>query len=52
MSSHKLPLGLVLEKATIVLLLLVNRLLLLRYVLVICHRAQDHRYSVESLRGN
>ena len=37
MSTDKLPFGLVLKKATIVLLLLVYRLLLLRYVLVVCH---------------
>jgi hypothetical protein len=37
MSSHKLPFGLVLHEAAIVSLLLVYRLLLLRYVLVVSH---------------
>ena len=37
MSSYKLPFGLVVKEATIVLLLLIHRLLLLRYVLVVCH---------------
>ena len=52
MPSHKLPFGLVLQETAIVLLLLVHRLLLLRYVLVVCHRAQAHRYSAESPKGN
>ena len=38
MSSYKLPFGLVLHEATILLLLLVHRLLLLRYVLVVSHK--------------
>ena len=37
MSSYKLPFGLVLQEAAIVLLLLVYRLLLLGYVLVVSH---------------
>ena len=37
MSSHKLPFWLVFKETTILLLLLVYRLLLLRYVLVVCH---------------
>ena len=37
MSSHKLPFGLIFEGASVILLLLVNRLLLLGYVLVVCH---------------
>ena len=37
MSTDKLPFGLIFEKAAIVLLLLIYRLLLLRYVLVVCH---------------
>ena len=52
MSSHKLPFGLVLQETAIVLLLLVNRMLLLRYVLVVCHCAKNHRYSAESPKGN
>ena len=43
MSSYKLPFGLVLKKATIILLLLVYRLLLLRYVLVVCHNITQIR---------
>ena len=38
MSSYKLPFGLVLKEATIIRLFLINRLLLLRYVFVVCHR--------------
>ena len=37
MSTDKLPFGLVLQETAIVLLLLVYRLLLLRYVLVVSH---------------
>ena len=39
MSTDKLPFGLVLQETAIVLLLLVNRLLLLRYVLVVAHQS-------------
>ena len=35
--TDKLPFGLIFEKTAIVLLLLVYRLLLLGYVLVVCH---------------
>ena len=42
MSSHELPFGLIFEEATIVLLLLVYRLLLLRYVLVVSHNKVIH----------
>ena len=38
MSSYKLSFGLVLHEATIVLLLLVHRLLLQRYVFFVCHK--------------
>ena len=37
MPSYKLPFGLVLQETAIVLLLLIHRLLLLRYVFVVCH---------------
>ena len=37
MSSYKLPFGLILKEATIIRLLLIYRLLLLRYVLIVCH---------------
>ena len=37
MPSYKLPFGLVLQETAIVLLLLVDCLLLLCYVLVVCH---------------
>ena len=37
MSTDKLPFGLVLKKTAILLLLLVDCLLLLCYVLVVCH---------------
>ena len=37
MSSYKLPFWLVFKETAIVLLFLVYRLLLLRYVLVVCH---------------
>ena len=37
MSSHELPFGLIFEEATIIRLFLINRLLLLRYVLVVSH---------------
>ena len=40
MSSHKLSFGLVGEKAAVFLLLLIYRLLLLRYVLVVCHSVE------------
>ena len=39
MSSYKLPFGLVLQETAILLLLLVYRLLLLRYVLIVCHKS-------------
>ena len=39
MSTDKLPFGLVLQETAIILLLLVNRLLLLRHVLVVCHQS-------------
>ena len=42
MSSYKLPFGLIFEEAAIVPLLLVNRLLLLRYVLVVSHNKVIH----------
>ena len=38
MSSHKLSFGLVFKETAIVLLSLVDRLLLLGYVLVVCHK--------------
>ena len=38
MSSDKLPFGLVLQKTAILLLFFINRLLLLRYVLIVCHK--------------
>ena len=38
MSSHKLPFGLVFKEAAVIPLFLIHRLLLLRYVLVICHK--------------
>ena len=37
MPSYKLPFGLVFKETTILLLLLIYRLLLLRYVLVVSH---------------
>ena len=37
MPSYKLPFWLVFKETTILLLLLVYRLLLLRYVLIVCH---------------
>ena len=37
MPPYKLPFGLVLKKATIILLLLVDCLLLLCYVFIVCH---------------
>ena len=52
MSSYKLTLRHISDEAAIVPLLLVNRLLLLRHVLVVGHRAQDHTSSVESPSGN
>ena len=42
MSSHKLPFGLVFKETTILLLLLVYRLLLLRYVFVVSHNKVIH----------
>ena len=39
MSTDKLSFGLIFEKAAIVLLLLVHRLLLLGYVPVVCHQS-------------
>ena len=39
MSTDKLPFGLVLQETAIVLLLLVDCLLLLGYVLVVCHQS-------------
>ena len=38
MSSHKLPFRLVLYEASVIRLFLINRLLLLGYVLVVCHK--------------
>ena len=38
MSSYKLPFGLVLQETAIVLLFLVHRLLLQRYVFFVCHK--------------
>ena len=38
MSTDKLPFGLVLQETAIVLLFLIYRLLLLRYVLVVSHK--------------
>ena len=38
MPSYKLPFWLIFKETTILLLLLVYRLLLLRYVLVVCHK--------------
>ena len=43
MSSHKLTLGHIGNKTAIVLLLLVNRLLLLRYVLIVGHNITQIR---------
>ena len=37
MSTDKLPFGLVLQETAILLLFFINRLLLLRYVLIVCH---------------
>ena len=37
MSSYKLPFGLIFKETTIIRLLLIHRLLFLRYVLVVCH---------------
>ena len=37
MSSYKLPFGLIFKETTIIRLFLINRLLLLRYVLVVRH---------------
>ena len=42
MSSYKLPFGLVLKEATVIQLLLVIRLLLLGYVLVVCHQTTEN----------
>ena len=42
MSSYKLPFGLILKEATIIRLLLIYRLLLLRYVLVVSHNKVIH----------
>lgn len=46
MSSHELPFGLVLQETAIVLLFLIYRLLLLRYVFVVSHN------KVNTLCGN
>ena len=43
MPSHKLPFRLVLQETAIIRLLLVNRLLLLGYVLVVCHNITQIR---------
>ena len=53
MPSYKLPFGLVLKKATILLLLLVNRLLLLRFVqfkvtIDTLQRIVKNRYEISS----
>ena len=42
MSSYKLPFGLVLQETAIVLLFLVHCLLLLGYVLVVCHQTTEN----------
>ena len=42
MSSHELSFGLIFEKAAIVLLFLIHRLLLLGYVLVVSHNKVIH----------
>ena len=42
MSSDKLPFGLILEETAVILLLLVYRLLFLRYVLVVSHNKVIH----------
>ena len=42
MPPYKLPFWLVFKEAVIILLLLVYRLLLLRYVLVVCHNKVIH----------
>ena len=41
MSTDKLPFGLIFEKTTILLPLLVHRLLLLGYVLVVSHKFRN-----------
>ena len=41
MSTDKLPFGLVFQETAIILLLLVYRLLLLRYVLVVSHKFRN-----------
>ena len=43
MSSHELSFGLIFKKAAIILLLLVYRLLLLRYVFVVGHNITQMR---------
>ena len=42
MSSNELPFGLIFEEAAIIRLFLINRLLLLRYVLVVSHNKVIH----------
>jgi len=52
MPSYKLPFWLVFKETTILLLLLVYRLLLLRYVLVVCHNiAQILPASLVKIEG-
>lgn len=41
MSTDKLPFGLIFEKTTVILLLLVHRLLLLGYVFFVCHKFRN-----------
>ncbi len=52
MSSHKLTLWHIGDEARVISCLLINRLLLLRYVLVVSHVTQIHCYSAESPKGN
>jgi len=48
MSSHKLTLRHISDEATIVLLLLINRLLLLRYVIIVGHINAIIRFATSS----
>ena len=41
MSANKLPFGLIFEEATILLLLIIYRLLLLGYVFFVCHKFRN-----------
>ena len=50
MSTDKLPFGLVLQETAIVLLLLVYRLLLLRYVLVVGHNNAENKFRCFVMR--